>query len=268
VITRGRLQDNYANLPQAFLDTVISKYAGTRLGRQEIEGEILDDVPGALWNRALLEQHRVRQPYHLAARRRVVAIDPAGTSTEGANLTGIIVAELGQDNQGYVLHDLSGRYTPGEWAAKAVWAYHEYKCHRVIGEKNQGGEMVEHTLRTVDPHLPYKAVDASEGKYARAEPVAALYEQGKIHHVGSLPELEDQMCTWVPGETDESPDRMDALVWAITELMLTGAHASPSPVEGMGAKRATAGLRSGEATRRVSSGAWNTTDGNLWEDSR
>lgn len=216
VITRGRTMDNAINLAPTFLTALMARYEGTRLGRQELDGEDLVDNPDALWSRSGLDERRARMEPELA--RVVVAIDPAVTSRDDSDETGIIVAGVGVDRRGYVLADLSGRYKPDEWARIAIGAYHEYKADRVVAESNQGGEMVQHVLRTVDEDVPLRLVHASRGKVARAEPVAALYEQGKVSHVGSHAKLEDQLCTWQPGMA--SPDRMDALVWAMTELML------------------------------------------------
>lgn len=158
-------------------------------------------------------------PTFSSLKRIVVAIDPATTAGEESNETGIIVAGLGLDGCGYVLDDLSVRASPGEWARIAVKAYHDYKADRIVYETNQGGDMVAHTLYTVDPNVPLKGVHASRGKQTRAEPVAALYEQGRVFHIALFPELEDQMCSWVPGDA-LSPDRIDALTWALTELMV------------------------------------------------
>jgi len=216
IVTRGRTMDNAINLAPTFLTALMARYEGTRLGRQELEGEDLVDNPDALWARAGLDDRRVRDVQELA--RVVVAIDPAVTSRDDSDETGIIVAGVGHDRRGYVLADLSGRYKPDEWARIAIGAYHEYKADRIVAEANQGGEMVQHVLRTVDTDVPLRLVHASRGKIARAEPVAALYEQGKVSHVGAHAKLEDQLCTWQPGMA--SPDRMDALVWAVTELML------------------------------------------------
>jgi len=208
--------DNAANLSPVYIREVIEPYRGTRLGRQELEGEILDDNPAALWKRSVIEEFRVTQAPDLV--RIVVAIDPAATSKGTSDENGIIVAGLGVDGHGYTLADRSLRGTPLEWAREAIAAYHTHRADRVIGEQNNGGEMVETIIRTVDANVSYTSVYASRGKATRAEPVAALYEQGRVHHVGAFPELEDEMCQWTPG--DSSPDRMDALVWAYTELML------------------------------------------------
>jgi phage terminase large subunit-like protein len=221
-LTRGSTYENARNLAPAFLDQIVRRYEGTRLGRQELEAELLEDVPGALWTRAVIERCRV--PAAPTLRRIVVAIDPATSTGEGADETGIVVAGLGLDGQGYVLDDLSGRYAPHEWARRAIAAYHARQADRVVAEVNNGGDMVEATLRMVDPAVSYRAVHASRGKAVRAEPVAALYEQGRVRHVGAFPALEDQMCAMTP-DLDRgaaaSPDRCDALVWALTDLMVT-----------------------------------------------
>jgi predicted phage terminase large subunit-like protein len=214
-VTRGSTQENAANLAPAFLEQIITKYAGTRLGRQEIQGEYLDDVPGALWTRAMLED---RRPTPDMA-RVVVAIDPAVTSGEDSDETGIVVAGQGEDGRGYVLADRSCRDSPDGWARRAVHAYREFKADRIVYEANQGGDLVAHTLRTVDRSLPLRAVHASRGKRTRAEPVAALYEQGRVTHAPGLDDLEDQLVGWTP-DSGESPDRLDALVWALTDLMV------------------------------------------------
>ncbi len=218
VVTRGATFDNAANLSPTFLEAVKRQYEGTRLGRQELYAEILDDVPGALWQRVALDALRVRQAPGM--RRVVVAIDPAVTHGEDSDETGIVVAGLGDDGHAYVLADLTCKASPDGWARRAVHAYHEHAADRIVAERNQGGDMVEHTIRTVDKRVSYKSVVAKRGKYVRAEPVAALYEQGKVHHVGGFAAMEDQMCRYVPEEFDGSPDRVDALVWALTELML------------------------------------------------
>lgn len=224
VEVRGSTYENVGNLSPRFFERVRRLYEGTRLGRQELYGEVLDDVPGALWQRDSIERGRVRQ--HPQLLRVVVAVDPEASSEEGSAETGIVVAGRGADGHGYVLDDRSLQATPHGWASAAVTAYHLHHADRVIGEVNNGGEMVGYTVATVDPRVPFKAVHASRGKAARAEPVAALYEQGRVHHVGCFAELEDQMCSWLPGE--KSPDRMDALVWALTELFL-----EPEDVEGL-----------------------------------
>lgn len=218
VITRGSTYENAANLAPAFLEQIVTKYKGTRLGRQELDGEVLDDVPGALWTRKVLDD--LRRPAAPELVRVVVAIDPAVTSGEDSDETGIVVAGRGADGHGYVLADLSCRMSPDGWARRAVNAFQDHKADRIVAEVNNGGDLVEQVVRTVDRSVPYKAVHASRGKRVRAEPIAALYEQGRVHHVGGLPDLEDQMCAFLPEGSDQSPDRVDALVWALTELLL------------------------------------------------
>ena len=218
VITRATTYDNKANLAKSFISQIISKYEGTRLGRQELLAEVIDEVEGALWTRAMLDAARLDSAPEL--RRIVVAIDPAVTSAATSNLTGIVVAGVGRDNRGYVLRDASGQFSPGDWAAKAIALYDEFGADRIVAEGNQGGDMVRHTLQSARANVPITIVHASRGKQARAEPVAALYEQGKVKHVGALTELEDQLATWEPLSGQASPDRLDALVWALTNLML------------------------------------------------
>jgi predicted phage terminase large subunit-like protein len=218
VLTKMTTYDNAANLAPAFMDEIIGKYEGTRLGRQELMAELLEDVPGALWTRTQIDELRVKEEPDMV--RIVVAVDPAVTSGEEADLTGIIVAGRGTDGQGYVLEDLTCRKSPDAWAQDVVAAYHRWKADRVVAEVNNGGDLVETILRTVSGNVSYKAVHASRGKRVRAEPIAALYEQGKVHHVGTFPDLEDQMTMYVPDQYDGSPDRVDAMVWAFTELIL------------------------------------------------
>jgi len=218
-VTRGHTLENRDNLAPDFLNYILSRYEGTRLGRQELAGEVLDDNPDALWQRNKIDELRIRQHPDLA--RVVVAIDPQGTDSPESAETGIIVAgtaHISGQLHGYILADLTIKGTPDKWATAGVTGYYNYKADRIVGEVNNGGDMVEHTIRTVDPNVSFKSVHASRGKAVRAEPVSALYEQGRIHHIGFFPDLEDQLCEWVPG--DKSPDRLDALVWAITELML------------------------------------------------
>lgn len=219
---RFSTSQNAENLSPVFLKRIQEKYAGTRLGRQELEGEILDDNPNALWQRDVIENLRVSAPPKQLI-RIVVGIDPAVTGDEDSDETGIVVDGIAANGHCYVLGDYSVRGSPNTWALAAVKAYHQHEADRMIGEVNNGGDLVEVNIRTVDRNVSYKAVHASRGKLIRAEPIAALYEQGKVHHVGTFPQLEDQMCEWVPGET--SPDRMDAHVWAMTELTAnTGGH--------------------------------------------
>jgi phage terminase large subunit-like protein len=226
VISRGSTFDNAANLPKQFLNRLKTRYEGTRLGRQELNAEILDDLPGALWTRLMFDENRRQELPDM--RRIVVAVDPSGTagSEDDGDSIGIVVAGIGIDGRGYVLADRTCKLSPDGWGRRAVEAYREFKADRIVAERNFGGAMVEHVIRTVDKTVSYKEVTASRGKVARAEPVAALYEQGRVSHIGGLPELEDQMCQIGPdGYIGEgSPDRADALVWALTELMLDGSN--------------------------------------------
>jgi phage terminase large subunit-like protein len=228
-VTRGRTYDNASNLASNFLRQVEERYGNTRLGRQELEGEILDDMPGALWNRDMLDGNRKPEAPELD--RIIVAVDPAATSGEDADETGIVAVGVARDadgyQRGYVLADRSLRGSPDEWAAAAVRLYHELDADRIVAEKNQGGEMVEAVLRSKDRNVPVTLVTATRGKRVRAEPIAALYEQGRVHHVGRFNALEDQMCLFTTdGErtAGDSPDRVDALVWGLTSLFtrLTG----------------------------------------------
>ncbi len=219
-VTRGSTYENRANLAPTFFDQVTKKYEGTRLGRQELEAEILEDTPGALWQRNQIDADRVGTMPPM--RRVVVAIDPSVTSSEESDEAGIIAAGLGEDGIGYVLRDETLRGTPDNWARVAVNLFHSLQADRIVAEVNNGGEMVELTIRTIDKDVPYTGVHASRSKHTRAEPVSALYEQHRVRHVGFFERLEDELCTWVPG-AGYSPGRMDALVWALTELMLGGA---------------------------------------------
>jgi len=217
VLTRGTTYDNRDNLAPSFFDAIITRYEGTRLGRQELMGELIDDVPGALWTMRQLDDLRVQQAPDMA--RVIVAVDPAATSGPESDETGIVVVGIGVDGHGYVIDDRSCRMSPDGWARRAAQAYHEFEADRLVVEDNQGGEMVEFTLGTVDGTVPVKRIRAARGKRLRAEPVAALYEQGRVHHVGGLPQLEDQMGSFT-GDGGEHDDRVDALVHALTEVML------------------------------------------------
>lgn len=227
VITRGSTFDNEANLAPSFIEAIKAKYEGTRLGRQELFAELLDEAEGALWNRHMIEAAQWRGDLP-EFQRIVVAVDPAITAKAESDETGIVVCALGRDGFGYVLRDASGRYQPGEWAKRVIGLYHEFKADRIIAEGNQGGEMVRHTIMTEWSGAPVKIVHASRGKAARAEPVAALYEQGKVRHKGNLSALEDQLVTWEPLSGIESPDRLDAMVWGLTELMIAPSRAMAS----------------------------------------
>jgi len=222
-VTKGSTFENRENLSPVFFNSIVRKLVGTRLGRQELYAEILDDVPGALWQRSWIDEKRLEGFEHSKLVRIVVAIDPAVTSGEDSDETGIIVVGKDDKGKGYVLEDCTCKLSPDGWAKVAVKAYHRWRADRIVAEVNQGGDLVERVLRTVDNRIPYKKVHASKGKYTRAEPIAALYEQGKIHHVGLFDKLEDEMCMFLPDSRDfGSPDRVDAMVWGFTELMLSG----------------------------------------------
>ncbi len=219
-LTRGTTFDNLDNLAPSFADAILKKYEGTRTGRQELMAEILEDVPGALWQRAPIEALRTGQAPDLV--RIVVAVDPPVSVGEKADECGIVAAGICERGFAYVLADNSVQgLSPAGWAKRAVALYHRLRADRIVIESNQGGAMAESVLREIDPLAAISQVFASRGKYARAEPVAALYEQGRVTHVGAHPVLEDQMCAFT-GERikGESPDRVDALVWALTHLML------------------------------------------------
>lgn len=211
-VTKGTTYDNRGNLTKVFFNQIVERYEGTRKGRQEIYAEILSNVPGALWNYDLFEYIDKCPPLS----RIVVGVDPATTNNSDSDETGIIVAGIGINGYGYIIDDRSLKASPNAWAKQAIAGYKAHDGDRIVGEVNQGGDMVETIIRSHDRHIPYKSVRATRGKQIRAEPIVALYEQGKIFHLGQFPTLEDQLCTWEPGKT--SPDRMDALVWALTEL--------------------------------------------------
>jgi phage terminase large subunit-like protein len=229
VVTRGSTYDNRANLAPTFFAKVVSKYEGTRLGRQELAGELLEDVEGALWSLNLIEAARMTPEVFALAPvgRTVVAVDPSVTSTEESDEVGIVGAmrgngkcPCGKMDCAYVLRDYSGKHTPIDWARAGIRMYRELKADRVVAEVNNGGDLVETQFRVVDPNVSYSAVHASKGKRTRAEPIEALYEQGRVHHVGPFPQLEDELTQWVPDIGLPSPGRLDALVWGLTELML------------------------------------------------
>lgn len=226
VVTYGSTFDNSANLASTYLEAVKTQFEGTRLGRQELYAEILDESAGALWNRDILASCEVdiEDPVEFSQTlaRVVVAVDPAVSSNAESDMTGIVVAGIDINGVCYVLEDGTDRLSPEAWASKAIDLYHKYGADRIVYERNQGGDMVKYTFKTVDETVPLKAVHASRGKFARAEPVAALYERGKVKHVRGLDDLETQMTTWEPLGSVGSPDRLDAMVWSITELALKG----------------------------------------------
>jgi phage terminase large subunit-like protein len=194
VTTRARTADNVANLDKSTLAYLHDRYGNTRLGRQELDGELLEDAEGALWSRNLIDACRIRRGDAPDMQRIVVAIDPPGASGKGSAECGIVIGGIGRDRHGYIITDLSGRYTPEQWARRAVDAYRGYKADRIVAEQNYGGAMVESTIRNVDPNAPVRMVIATRGKQLRAEPISALYEQRRVHHIGEFPTLEDQMC--------------------------------------------------------------------------
>lgn len=209
--------DNLPNLSPVFADKIIKKYEGTRIGRQELHAELLEDVEGALWSWEMLESSRIAPEAAPECDRVVVSIDPAGSVRKGADETGIIVVGWA-GTEGFVLADRSGNYSPVGWASRAVAAYDEFSADAIVVETNYGGDMVQQTLLSIDAHPRIIRVQSRRGKALRAEPIVSLYEQGRIHHVGSLPDLETQQTEWVPYEDRDSPDRVDALVHGLTEL--------------------------------------------------
>lgn len=239
-VTRGATLDNQANLASNTVKALYERYGGTRLGRQELEGEILSDIPGALWNRDSIDSTRIYEvPDDLE--RVLVAVDPAISNNEGSDEHGIVVVGLARDKdgygRGYVLEDGSLRGSPEDWARKAVSLYRSWSADKIVAEKNQGGQMVESTIKAVDRSVPVKLVHASRGKVTRAEPISALYEQGRVHHVGRFDQLEDQMCLFsidnIRNISNGSPDRVDALVWGLTEVFdkITGRRIVPEGLD-------------------------------------
>lgn len=223
VVTRGSTFENEQHLAPGFLSQVNSQYAHTSLGAQELYGEILADRDGALWKRSIITHE---EPPHTDWKRLVIAIDPATTHHSGSDETGIVMVGLLADGRAYVLEDWSGRHSPAEWGKSVVEAYHRYKVDRVVVETNKGGDLVDRILQTLDPNIAIRHVHATRGKITRAEPAAALYEQGRVKHSRVFRELEQQMCEYT-ATTSRSPDRMDALVWALTDLLLEREAAPP-----------------------------------------
>ena len=222
VLTKGNTFDNSANLAPSALKMLKEKYDNTRLGRQELYAEVLDDIEGALWSPSMIEKTRVNQLPEM--QRVIVAIDPAVTNNEGSDETGIVVVGKGFDKRFYVIEDLSDRMSADTWAKVAINAYYKHNCDRIIAEVNNGGDLVERLIRTIDTNVPYTKVHASRGKMIRAEPISALYEQERVSHVGSFSKLEDQMCSYTL-DSRSSPDRLDALVWGLTELSKSSGQA-------------------------------------------
>jgi predicted phage terminase large subunit-like protein len=216
-ITRGSTFENRENLSPVFFDAIIDRLENTRLGRQEIYAEILDDNPKALWKSKNIEETRVNK--HPTLVRVVVGVDPAITANKNSDETGIIAVGKGNDGHFYILDDKSCIESPNGWGNAVVSLYNKLKADRIVAEINQGGDMVEHVIKTIDQNVSYKGIHASRGKKIRAEPIAALFEQGKCHMVGTYPDLETQMIEWDAENDPDSPDRIDALTIAITELM-------------------------------------------------
>ncbi|NBX73670.1 MAG: hypothetical protein EBQ89_05155 [Alphaproteobacteria bacterium] len=216
VVTRGRTADNARNLAPGVVEALSARYAGTRLGRQELEGEILDDTPGALWTRAMIDSGQARNSPEL--RRVVVALDPSVAADGGGDECGIVVAGVDYEGRAWVLRDGSGNLSPADWSRRAVALAEEHQADCIVAEANQGGALVEQTLRAAGARTRVRLVHAARGKRARAEPVAALYEQGRVRHLPGLQRLEDELCTWSSAAGDPSPNRLDALVWACFDL--------------------------------------------------
>lgn len=215
ITTSGNTFENEANLADSALAMLKDKYEGTNLGRQELYAEIIDAFEGALWNVNLIEKSRISEKKDLS--QIIVAIDPAVTANANSDETGIVVVGKDYNNHYYVLEDLSGKHPPEKWGRIAVNAFYEWEADRIVAEVNNGGDLVERLIRNIDSEISYRSVRATRGKILRAEPISALYEQERVHHVGVFSELESQMCSYT-GDTNSSPDRLDALVWGLTEL--------------------------------------------------
>lgn len=216
-VTSGSTFENEANLAESALTMLKDKYEGTTLGRQELYAEIIDNLEGALWTSDLIEESRLHKDIEQDLSQIIVAIDPAVTANADSDETGIVVVGKDYNNEYYVLEDLSGRHSADKWGRIAINAFYDWNADRIVAEVNNGGDLVERLLRNIDTNVPYRSVRATRGKILRAEPIAALYEQNRVHHMGVLPELESQMCSYT-GDTNTSPDRLDALVWGLTEL--------------------------------------------------
>jgi phage terminase large subunit-like protein len=216
-VTRGNTFENEENLADSALAMLKEKYEGTTLGRQELYAEIIEDLDGALWTSKLIDESRLPDGTEKSLKQIIVAIDPAVTNNEDSDETGIVVVGKDHNNEYYVLEDATGKYSPDQWARKAINCFYDWNADRIVAEVNNGGDLVERLLRGMDLNIPYRSVRATRGKLVRAEPIAALYEQRRVHHIGYFPELESQMCSYM-GETKPSPDRLDALVWGLSEL--------------------------------------------------
>lgn len=217
-ITTGSTFENEANLAESALQMLKEKYEGTTLGRQELYAEIINTMDGALWNNEMIEETRLSKDTERELTQICVSIDPAVTSNSASDETGIIVVGKDANDRFYVLEDISGKHKPDKWCRIAINAYYEWQADRIIAETNNGGDLVERLIRTIDRDVSYRSVTATRGKLVRAEPIAALYEQKRVHHVGTFPELESQMTTYTGERPKPSPDRLDALVWGLTEI--------------------------------------------------
>lgn len=218
IVTSGSTFENEANLAGSALAMLKDKYEGTTLGRQELYAEVIENMEGALWKQGLIDAARLPSDTEKDLTQIIVAVDPAVTANANSDETGICVVGKDFNNEYYVLEDISGKYSPDQWAKKTIHAYYEWGADRVVAEVNNGGDLVERLLRSVDHNVPYRSVRATRGKLLRAEPIAALYEQRRVHHIGLFPELESQMCTYTGEANQQSPDRLDALVWGLAEL--------------------------------------------------
>ena len=217
-VTTGSTFENEANLAESTLAMLKEKYEGTTLGRQELYAEVLDNLEGALWNNKMIDEARLPKDSQIEFTKIVVALDPAVTANDDSDETGIVVVGKDQQNKYYLLDDKSGKYSPDEWGRLSVELYYTWEANLIVAEVNNGGDLVERLIRSIDTSCRYRSVHASRGKMLRAEPISALYEQGKVHHLGVFPELENQMCTYTGDRPKPSPDRLDALVWGLTEI--------------------------------------------------
>ncbi len=217
-VVSGNTFENQENLAESALAMLKDKYEGTTLGRQELYAEIIEAIEGALWSPKLIEEARLSKDTERDLTQIIVAIDPAVTANDNSDETGILVVGKDHKNEYYVLEDLSGKYTPDKWAKQSINAFYDWGADRIVAEVNNGGDLVERLIRNIDPNVSYRSVRATRGKIVRAEPISALYEQRRVHHLGFFEELESQMCSYTGEVGQGSPDRLDALVWGLTEL--------------------------------------------------
>ena len=217
-ITTGSTFENAENLAESTLRMLRDKYEGTQLGRQELYAEVIDQMEGALWKPSMIEEQRLKPDEERELTRIIVAVDPAVTNNDDSDETGIVIVGKDAQNRFYVLEDISGNYSADAWGRAAIRAFYEWQADQIVAEVNNGGDLVEKLIRSIDGTINYRAVHATRGKLVRAEPIAALYEQRRVHHMGIFPELESQMCTYTGERLKPSPDRLDALVWGLAEL--------------------------------------------------